>query len=132
MKEMNEKLGENPFKDDDNFDEAIPIQIIKEGTTESYKDNTNKDIETIEKNENSKQIFQKTKRRTIYEVIDKDYIKNPSIFTDAFIEKCKLCPNEPQTIPNDVKNNKKTYVNVTNFICIKFQVLTPKLDNLCI
>ena len=25
MKEMNEKLGENTFKDDDNFDEAIPI-----------------------------------------------------------------------------------------------------------
>ena len=25
MKEMNEKLGGNPFKDDDNFDEAIPI-----------------------------------------------------------------------------------------------------------
>ena len=29
MKEMNEKLVENPFKDDDNFDEAIPIQIRK-------------------------------------------------------------------------------------------------------
>ena len=35
MKEMNEKLGGNPFKDDDNFDEAIPIQIIKERTTEA-------------------------------------------------------------------------------------------------
>ena len=29
MKEMNKKIVENPFKDDDNFDEAIPIQIIK-------------------------------------------------------------------------------------------------------
>ena len=29
MKEMNEKLGENPFKDDDNFYEAIRIQIRK-------------------------------------------------------------------------------------------------------
>ena len=30
MKIMNEKIEENPFKDDDNFDEAIPMQIIKE------------------------------------------------------------------------------------------------------
>ena len=33
MKEMNDKLGDNPFKDDDSFDEAIPIQIRKERTT---------------------------------------------------------------------------------------------------
>ena len=44
MKEMNEKLVENPFKDDDNFDEAIPIEIRKEITTEAYKDNMNEDI----------------------------------------------------------------------------------------
>ena len=49
MKEMNEKIGENPFKDDDNFDEPIQIQIRKERTTESYKDNRNGDIETIKK-----------------------------------------------------------------------------------
>ena len=47
----------------------------------------NKDIETIDKNEKSKQIFQKTKWRTIYEVIDKDYIENSNIFPDAFIKK---------------------------------------------
>ena len=46
---MNEKLVENPFKDYGNFDEAIPIQIRKERTTEAYKDNMNEDIETIEK-----------------------------------------------------------------------------------
>ena len=40
------------------FDEAIPIQIIKERTIEAYKDKMNKDIETIEKNKNSKQIVQ--------------------------------------------------------------------------
>ena len=56
---MNEKIVENPFKDDDNFDEAIPMQIRKERTTQAYKDNMDKDIETVEKNENSKQIFQK-------------------------------------------------------------------------
>ena len=37
---------------------SIPIQIRKERTTEAYKDNMNEDIETIDKNENSKQIFQ--------------------------------------------------------------------------
>ena len=40
------------------FDEEIPIQIRKERTTESYKEKMNEDIETIDKNENSKQIFQ--------------------------------------------------------------------------
>ena len=76
MKVMNEKLVENPFNNDVDFDEAIPIQIRKERTTEAYKDNMNEDIETVEKNENSKQIFQKNKWRTIYEVIDKYYIEN--------------------------------------------------------
>ena len=33
MKELNDKLGKNAFLDDDNFDEAIPIQIRKERTT---------------------------------------------------------------------------------------------------
>ena len=59
MKEMNDKLVKNAFMDDDNFDEAIPIKIRRERTSEAYKDNMNEDIETIDKNENSKQIFQK-------------------------------------------------------------------------
>ena len=29
MKEMDERLGKNAFLEDDNFYEAIPIQIIK-------------------------------------------------------------------------------------------------------
>ena len=43
--------------------------------TEAYKYKMNEDIETIDKNENSKQIVQKNKWRTIYEVIDEYYIK---------------------------------------------------------
>ena len=35
----------------------------------------NEDIETIHNNDNSKQIAQKTKWRTMYEVINKYYIK---------------------------------------------------------
>ena len=49
----------------------------------------NEDIETIDKNENSKQIVQKTKWKPIYEVIDEDYIKSSNIFPDDFITKCK-------------------------------------------
>ena len=59
MKEMDEILGKNSFSEDDVFDEAIPIQIIKEITTEAYKEKMNKDIETIDKYENSKKIVQK-------------------------------------------------------------------------
>ena len=67
----------------------------------------NEDIETIYKNDNSKQIVQKTKWRPIYEVIDEDYIKNSNISPDTFITKCKQSPNEPQNISSDVKNNIK-------------------------
>ena len=69
------KTRKNAFSEDDNYDEAIPIQIKKERTSESYKEKMNEDIETIDKNENSKQIVQKTKWIPIYEVIDEDYIK---------------------------------------------------------
>ena len=39
--------------------------------------------------------------------LDEDYIKNSNIFPDDFITRCKQCPNLPQTISNDVKNNIK-------------------------
>ena len=41
-----------------------------------------KEIETIDKNDNSKQMVQKNKWIPIYEVIDEDYIKNSHIFPD--------------------------------------------------
>ena len=49
MKEMDEKLGKNYLSEDDNFDEAIPIQIRKERTTESYKDNMNEILKPLTK-----------------------------------------------------------------------------------
>ena len=64
MKEMDVKQGKNTYSEDDNFDEAIPIQIRKERTTESYKEKMNQDIETIEKYEN-RTVFQRTKWRPI-------------------------------------------------------------------
>ena len=51
--------------------------------------------------------FKKKKWRTIYEVIDKDYIENSNIFPDAYIKQFILCPKEPQFISQDVKNNIK-------------------------
>ena len=62
MKEMNEKLVENPFKDDDNFDEAIPIQIRKEITAEAYKVNINEDIKTVKKKRIVNKYFKKLNR----------------------------------------------------------------------
>ena len=49
----------------------------------------NEDIETIDKNENSKIVFQRTKWRPNIQVIDEDYIKNYHIFLECFITKCK-------------------------------------------
>ena len=65
------------------------------------------DIKFVEKNENSKKMFQNKNWRTIYEVIDTDYNQNSNIFPTDFIAKCKLYPNEPQFITQDVKNNIK-------------------------
>ena len=115
---------------DVNFDEAIPMQIRKERTTEAYKDNMDQDIKFVEKNENSKQIFQKTKLRTIYEVIDIDYIQNSNIFPTAFITKCKLYPNEPQFISQDVKNNIKLKAMAQSLYAqvIKFRRKDLKFD----
>ena len=83
------------------------MQIKKERATEAYKDNMDQDIKFVEKNENSKKIFQNKNWRTIYEVIDTDYIQNSNIFPTAFIARCKLYPNEPQFMTQDVKNNIK-------------------------
>ena len=58
----------------------------------------NEEIETIDKNENSKQIFQKTKWRPIYEVIDEDYIKNLIYFQMILSQNLKI-----------VQTNHKTY-----------------------
>ena len=82
MKEMDVKQGKNAYSEYDNFDEAIPIQIGKEITTEAYKEKINEDIEIIDKNENIKIVVQRTKWIPIYEVIDEDYIKNSHIFPD--------------------------------------------------
>ena len=128
MKEMDVKQGKNAYSEDDNFDEAIPIQIIKEKTTEAYKEKMNKDIGTIDKNLN-RTVVQRTKQRPIYEVIDEDYIKMFHIFPDDFITKCKKIPNKPQTLSGVVKNSIKLMaMEKKKFICTGYQVLAKVLD----
>ena len=82
--EMDVKQGKKTYSEDANFDEATPIQIIKEITTEAYKETMNQDIETIDKYED-RRVVKKTQWRPIYEVIDEDYIKDSNIFPDDFI-----------------------------------------------
>ena len=41
IKEMDVKQEKNAYSEDDNFDEAIPIQIRKEKEIEAYKENMN-------------------------------------------------------------------------------------------
>ena len=49
MKEIDVKQGKKAYSEDDNVDEAIPIQIIKEITIEAHKEKMNQDIKTIDK-----------------------------------------------------------------------------------
>ena len=88
MNEMDVKHGKKAYSEYANADEAIPIQVRKERTTEAYKETMNQDIWTIEKYEDRK-FIQKTKWTSIYEVIDEDYIKDSNIFPDDFIREYK-------------------------------------------
>ena len=44
VKEMDVKQGNMAYSEDANVDEAIPIHIRKERTTEAYKETMNQDI----------------------------------------------------------------------------------------
>ena len=46
--------------------------------------------------------------RAIYEAIDEHYFGELKLFTIAFNNICKNHLNEPQNIPDDIKNNLKT------------------------
>ena len=43
--------------------------------------------------------------RTIYEEIYVPYFGQGKLFPKPFIDKFKMYPNEPQKIPNQIKNN---------------------------
>ena len=82
MDSRNEILA---VSEDANVDEAIPIDIRKEQSTESYKETMSKDIHNIDTYETRKKV-NTTKWRPIYEVIDEAYIKYSKIFSGDFIK----------------------------------------------
>ena len=84
MNEMDVKHGNKAYSEDAKIDEAIPIQIRKERTTEAYNETMEQDIKNMDKYENIR-VVNKTQWRSIYEVIDEDYIKYSNIFPDDFI-----------------------------------------------
>ena len=63
MNEMYVKHGKKAYSEDANFDEAIPIQIRKERTTEAYKETMNQYIETSDKYED-RTVIKKNKMET--------------------------------------------------------------------
>ena len=98
-KQMNEEMESETNKMDltpgkkaeskyESVDEAIPLQIRKERTTQAYKETISQDIEAIDKYDN-RRIVNITQWIPIYEVIDKAYIKDSNIFHDDFIRKCE-------------------------------------------
>ena len=104
LTETDSKTDNLAVSEDANVDEAIPIDIRKEQSTEAYKETMSKDINKIDTYETRTKV-NTTKWRPIYEVIDKVYIKDSKIFSDDFIKKCMDNSNEAHDIPREVKNN---------------------------
>ena len=71
--------------EEDNVDEAIPIYLRKEKSTEAYTEKMSKDIHNIDNYETRNKV-NTTKWRPIYEVIYEAYIKSSKIFSDDFIK----------------------------------------------
>ena len=85
-----------------NVDEAIPIDIIKDQSTEAYKETKKKDIDNIDTYD-TRTKANTTKWSPIYEVIDEAYIKGSKIFSDGLVKECKDISNKACDIPRDVK-----------------------------
>ena len=83
-------------------DEAIPIGIRKERTTEAYKEIMIQDINNIETYETRTKI-NTTKWKPIYNVIYEAYIEDFKSFPEDFIRDCKNNSNEALDIPHNVK-----------------------------
>ena len=82
------------------------MHLIKEQSTEEYKETMSKDIKNIDTYETRTKVDTK-KCRPIYEVIYEAYIKDSKNFPDNFIRDCKNNSNKARDIPRDVKNNIK-------------------------
>ena len=64
----------------------------------------NIDIENIHTFEKRNKVYT-TQCRTVYEVIEPEFLKKSDNFPDDFIKKCRDNANEAINIPLEVKNN---------------------------
>ena len=100
--EMDSGTDNLAVSEEANVDEAIPIDLVKEQSTEAYKETMSKDINNIDTYETITK-FNTTKWRPIFEVIDKAYIKDSKVFSEDFIKECIDNSNEARDIPREVK-----------------------------
>ena len=104
--EMDSKTGHLVLTEEANVDEAIPIGLRKEQSTQAYKETMSMDIENINTLETGNKV-NTIKRRPVFEVIDEAYFKGSKIFLDNLMKQCKDNSNEARFIPLEIKNNIK-------------------------
>ena len=85
LTEMGSRTDNLAIYEEANVDEDIPIHLIKEQSTEAYKETMSKDINNIDTYETIKKV-NTTKWRPINELIEEAYIKDSKIFSDEFIK----------------------------------------------
>ena len=78
LTEMDSSIDNLEVYEEENFDEAITIDIRKEQSTEAYKETMSKYINNIDTYETRTKV-NTTKWRPIYEVIDESYINDSKI-----------------------------------------------------
>ena len=88
LTEMDSRTDNLVVTKEENVDEAIPIDIKKEQSTEAYKYTMSMDIENIDAFETIIKV-NTTKWMPIYEVTDKAYFIGSKMFSDYFIKECK-------------------------------------------
>ena len=86
--EMDSRTDHVAVTEEGNVDEAIPIDLRKEGNTQAYKDTLEIDIEKISTFEKRNKV-NTIKCRPIYEVIYESYFIGSKIFSDYFMQECK-------------------------------------------
>ena len=106
LTELDSRTDNLAVTEEANFDESVPMDLIKEQTKQAYKETMSIDIEKIDTFETRTKV-NTIKWRPIYEVIYEAYFIGSKIFSDDFIEEYKDNSNESGDIPCKVKNNIK-------------------------
>ena len=79
--EINSKIENLALTEETDVDEAIPIYLKKEQKIQAYNKTMEIDIENINTFEKRNKMHT-TQWKTIYEVIEEDYLKESDIFPD--------------------------------------------------